>query len=110
MFVLRLTDPKSKSFLYLTKIGPTGASPVGFFGNDEALFDTEQEAIDYIETLLASGWYRDDISKKDFTAVPLIWSDGFWETEEVHLRHHTPNPAVQKLIEDLIAFRDKNGH
>lgn len=74
-YVLKLTDPEYSGFGYCVNGCIPCSGSKGFFLED-SVFDTEQEAKDYIKVLLDSGWYRPDITEANFEVVEVkIYKD-----------------------------------
>ena len=70
-YVIKLTDPQySDSHNYCIKDCIPAFGKNEFFSED-AVFDTVEEAEDHIEAMLASGWYRPDITRKNFEVVEV---------------------------------------
>ena len=70
MYVLKLTDKKYNSWGYCLKGCIDCMGKNGFFGED-SVFHTEEEASQYIQPLLNSGWYRKDITKDSFEIIEV---------------------------------------
>ncbi len=69
-YVLKLTDPESSGFIYISKGSILGEGKHGWFLEDY-VFETVAEAEEHIQTCLNSGWYRDDITEDCFEVVEV---------------------------------------
>ncbi len=69
-YVLKLTDPQFSKYIYCIKDCIPPFNSHEFFSPD-AVFDTEQEALDHLKVMLASGWYRPDITRENFEIVEV---------------------------------------
>ena len=70
-YVIKLTDPQySDTHNYCIKDCIPAFGKNEFFSED-AVFDTVDEAQDHIEVMLASGWYRPDITHDNFEVVEV---------------------------------------
>ena len=83
MYIIKLVDP-TMSWGYCEKGNITCSGKRGWFYED-SVFSTEEEANQYIKTLLSSGWYRDDITERNFSIVEVKQHGGHgkaWYTDE----------------------------
>lgn len=72
MFVLLLQD-KICGDAYFDKRSIISCNSIGWWANDDYLFSTKEEALEYAEQLLLStDWFRKDIKLEDFKAIKLI--------------------------------------
>lgn len=69
-YVIKLTDPEYSDYVYCIKDCIPAFGPQEFFSND-CVFDTKQEARDHIKAMLASGWYRSDVTEANFEVVEV---------------------------------------
>lgn len=69
-YVIKLTDPEYSDYVYCIKDCIPAFGPQEFFSND-CVFDTELEARDHIKAMLASGWYRSDVTEANFEVVEV---------------------------------------
>ena len=70
-YVIKLTDPQyTGSSIYCIRDCIPPFDKHEFFSED-AVFDTVEEAQDHIEVMLASGWYRLDITHDNFEVVEV---------------------------------------
>ena len=69
-YVIKLTDPKYSEYIYCIKDCIPPFNKHEFFSED-CCFNTEREAKDHIKTMLASGWYRPDITRDNFEVVEV---------------------------------------
>ena len=69
-YVIKLTDRQYSGYTYCIKDCIPGFGSNEFFSPD-AVFDTVEEAKDHIQTMLASGWYRPDITEDNFEVVEV---------------------------------------
>jgi hypothetical protein len=94
-YVLKLTDHEyPASFLYIGKGSILGHGSYGLFLED-SVFETEEEAKAHIQTCLASGWYRTDITAANFELVEAnLYPDlntGFYYTKDEYERFKNLN-------------------
>lgn len=86
MFILKLVDKKYGGWGYISK-NNNFLSDIGCF-RDYQIFQTEEEARQYIQSLLKSKQFRKDITKDSFEIVEVkqykeYGYDGFdWMTDE----------------------------
>ncbi len=89
-YVLKLTDPQYSDFIYISKGSVLGGGKHGWF-LPKYVLETETEAREHIQTCLASGWYRADITEANFELVEVkLYPDlktGFYYTEDEYARH-----------------------
>ena len=70
-YVIKLTDPQySDKHNYCIKDCIPAFGKNEFFSED-CCFDTVHEAEEHIQTMLASGWYRPDITRDNFEVVEV---------------------------------------
>lgn len=69
-YVLKLTDPHFSKYIYCIKDCIPPFDSKEFFSPD-AVFDTEKEALAHLKVMLASGWYRPDITEANFDVVEV---------------------------------------
>lgn len=69
-YVIKLTDPEYSHYSYCIKDCIPAFGSQEFFSED-CVFDTEQEAREHIQTMLASGWYRPNITEANFEVIEV---------------------------------------
>lgn len=69
-YVIKLTDPQYSGYAFCIKDCIPAFGNIEFFSED-AVFGTEQEAEEHIQTMLKSGWYRPDITADNFEIVEV---------------------------------------
>ena len=85
-YVLKLTDNLYNSWGYCINGVIETMGKHGFF-LEASVFNTHEEAKQYIQYLLSTGWYRPDITESSFEVVE-VWKradseiDPFWYTDE----------------------------
>lgn len=86
-YVLKLTDPEY-SWGYCVKDLPHCNGQMGWFSKHE-VFDTEQEALDYVSVLCGNGWFRPEITAANFEIVEVTQYEdlGPWYFTEKEAKH-----------------------
>ena len=92
-YVLKINDPELRTWGYCVNGVIPCAGQTSFFQEDD-IFRTKEDAKAYIDVLLSSGWYRDDIGHHSFDVVEVKQYEGlgsFYYTKE----------AYEKFKEDI---------
>lgn len=69
-YVIKLTDPQFSGYIYCIKDCIPPFNSHEFFSED-CCFDTKEDALDHLKVMLASGWYRHDITEANFEIVEV---------------------------------------
>jgi len=90
-FIIKCVDEKGKCLGYIWNDCTGIMSKHGSFIKDNT-FETIKDAENHIETILDSGWYRNDITKDNFEIVEVKQYEDLdfcycWYTEDYYNEH-----------------------